>query len=159
MATPGHTPEHVVHRLGDSHRLSGDALRNRGCGRTDVQNGDAGVLDNSLQQLLKLPDGLHVFPGHASRGCGQSRIREERERNPRLAGRSRKEFIALMANLRLAPPMRIAAALPANRHRGDWQLGAGEPSERGRHQQAMEDARAMEATNKEITNDSIGIFI
>lgn len=159
IATPGHTPEHVAYRIGDSHLLSGDCLMIRGCGRTDFQNGNPSDLYDSLQLLLKLPDQMLVYPGHDGKGRCQTTIREERENNPRLVGRSRAEFIQLMNNLRLAPPKQIAQALPANRYLGDLLPDVEHQSEREQHQREMNDAEKIEAVNKEMINDFIGMFI
>jgi uncharacterized NAD(P)/FAD-binding protein YdhS/glyoxylase-like metal-dependent hydrolase (beta-lactamase superfamily II) len=159
IATPGHTPEHVAYRIGDSHLLSGDSLLIRGCGRTDFQNGNPSDLYDSLQQLLKLPDQMLVYPGHDGKGRCQSTIREERENNPRLVGRSRADFTQLMNNLRLAPPEQIAKALPANLYLGDLLPDVGHQSEREQHQRERNDAEKIEAANKEIINDFIGMFI
>jgi glyoxylase-like metal-dependent hydrolase (beta-lactamase superfamily II) len=159
IATPGHTPEHVAYRIGETHLLSGDSLLIRGCGRTDFQNGDPGALFDSLHQLLKLPDRMVVYPGHDTQGRCQTSIREERECNPRLVGRSREDFIQLMNNLRLAPPKQIAKALPANRYLGDL-IPAGEHQhERELQLQEINAAEKIEAANKEIFNDFIGMFI
>jgi hypothetical protein len=55
-----------------------------------------------------------VWPGHDYRGHTHSTIAEERELNPRVAGRSRRQFIAIMAGLGLPPPRHIHEAVPAN---------------------------------------------
>ncbi|WP_445309650.1 MBL fold metallo-hydrolase [Microcoleus vaginatus] len=39
IATPGHTPSHLVYLVNNTHLLTGDALLIRGCGRTDLQSG------------------------------------------------------------------------------------------------------------------------
>jgi hypothetical protein len=44
-----------------------------------------------------------------------STIGEERRFNPRLAGRSRAEFVATMDQLGLPPPRQLDLAVPANR--------------------------------------------
>lgn len=159
IATPGHTPDHVAYRIADSHLFSGDALLIRGCGRTDVQNGDPGQLYDSLQRLLSLPEAMLVYPCHDYKGRSHSSIGEERRHNPKLAGRSRAAFIQLMNQQQLAPPKRIHEALPANRHLGDLQ-----PADQGDHERqqlaiANRQAQATEAANKEIYNDFIGMFI
>src|SRR5690606_24537570 len=97
------------------HVFTGDALFVRGTGRTDFQNGDAGALYDSItERLFTLPDETIVWPGHDYRGHTASTIGEEKRYNPRIAGRSRDEFIALMATLDLPPPKRIAVAVPRN---------------------------------------------
>ena len=86
-----------------------------GCGRTDFQGGDAGTLYDSIHdRLFTLADETLVYPGHDYRGARVSCIGQEKESNPRLAGRSRQEFIELMANLDLPRPNMMDEALPAN---------------------------------------------
>ncbi len=78
-----------------------------GCGRTDFQGGDAGMLYDSItQKLFMLPDETRVWPGHDYRGFSVSTIGREKAHNPRLAGRSREEFIELMGKLKLPKPRR-----------------------------------------------------
>ena len=60
-----------------------------------------------------------VFPGHDYRGQKVTTIGAEKRDNPRLAGRSREAFIALMERLDLPRPARIDEAVPANRACGD----------------------------------------
>jgi hypothetical protein len=86
-----------------------------GCGRTDFQGGDASALYDSIhERLFTLPDETLVYPGHDYRGARVSCIGQEKESNPRLAGRSRQEFIELMSNLGLPRPNMMDEALPAN---------------------------------------------
>src|SRR6185436_18761946 len=115
LDTPGHTADSLSFVIGDR-VFTGDALLIRGTGRTDFQNGDAGALYDAItQKLFHLPDATRVYPGHDYRGHSESRIGEEKLYNPRLAGKSRAEFIELMAQLQLPRPARIDEAVPANR--------------------------------------------
>ncbi len=119
IATPGHTDCHFAYLVHDTHLLTGDALFVRGCGRTDFQSGDAGQLyDAIVERLFALPDSTLVYPGHDYRGQTVSTIGEEKQLNPRLSGRSRAEFIELMANLNLPDPQKIMEAVPANQQCG-----------------------------------------
>lgn len=114
LATPGHTKDSLSFLIGDS-VFTGDALLVRGTGRTDFQSGDAGELYDSItKSLFALPDATRVWPGHDYRGHTQSTIGEERRYNPRLAKKSRQEFIEIMNRLELAPPKHIHEAVPAN---------------------------------------------
>ncbi|HLV67297.1 MAG TPA: MBL fold metallo-hydrolase [Polyangiaceae bacterium] len=114
LETPGHTQDSLSFFV-PGHVFTGDALFVRGTGRTDFQNGDAGALYDSItERLFTLPDETIVWPGHDYRGHTASTIGEEKRYNPRIAGRSRDEFIALMATLDLPPPKRIAVAVPRN---------------------------------------------
>lgn len=115
LETPGHTDDSLTFKIGDN-VFTGDALLIRGCGRTDFQNGDAGTLYESLtQKLFSLPDKTTVWPGHDYRGLTSSTIGEEKKFNPRIAGKSREEFIEVMRQLKLPRPKYIDIAVPANR--------------------------------------------
>lgn len=159
IATPGHTPEHVAYRVGDHSLFTGDCLLIRGCGRTDFQNGNASVLYDSLHKLLALPDSMVVYPGHDSKGRCCTTIREERDCNPRLVGRSREAFMHVMANLNLALPKQIGKALPANRYLGDLLPDDEDQEGHSIHHQEMVDAQTFETANKDIINDYLGMFI
>lgn len=115
LATPGHTDDSVSYLLADR-VFTGDALLVRGTGRTDFQNGNAGQLHDSITRLLfGLPDETLVYPAHDYKGRTVTSIAEEKRHNPRLAGKSREEFIHLMENLQLPKPKKIDLAVPANR--------------------------------------------
>jgi glyoxylase-like metal-dependent hydrolase (beta-lactamase superfamily II) len=115
LSTPGHTDDSLS-ILVDGHVLTGDTLLVRGSGRSDFQNGDAGQLFDSITRVLfVLPDETVVLPGHDYRGFTQSTIGEEKRFNPRLAGKSRDQFIAIMNQLKLPPPKKLDSAVPANR--------------------------------------------
>ena len=115
LETPGHTDDSVSY-LVDDRVLTGDALTIRGAGRTDFQNGDAHTLYRSITEVLfRLPGPMLVYPGHDYRGQTVSTIDEERRHNPRLAGKTEAEFVAIMEGLGLPPPRQIAEAVPANR--------------------------------------------
>lgn len=121
IATPGHTPGSLSFLWRDR-VFTGDALLIHGCGRTDFQGGDAGTLYDSIsQRLFKLPDETLVYPGHDYQGRRVSCIGQEKSINPRLAGKSREEFIALMASLNLPKPRLIDIAVPANRRCGVYE--------------------------------------
>jgi len=119
IATPGHTDSHLAYLVHHTHLLTGDSLLIRGCGRTDFQGGDAGQLYDSItQKLFTLDDAVWVYPGHDYRGHTVSTIGEEKRWNPRLAGRTREEFIAFMQGLHLPNPQKIMEAVPANQQCG-----------------------------------------
>jgi sulfur dioxygenase len=117
--TPGHTSGCVAY-VGHDRVFTGDTLLIGGCGRTDFQQGDAGRLYDSVHgQLFTLPPDTLVYPGHDYKGRTVSTIKEEQAINARLGGgRSREDFIALMAELRLAYPKQIDRAVPANQRCG-----------------------------------------
>lgn len=118
IATPGHTAGSVSFLWRDR-IFTGDSLLINGCGRTDFQNGDAGKLYDCITgRLFTLPDETLVYPGHDYNGKRVSSIAQEKLINPRLANRSREEFINIMANLNLPKPKLIDIAVPANRRCG-----------------------------------------
>jgi sulfur dioxygenase len=122
LSTPGHTDGCVTY-LSQDKVFTGDALFIRGTGRTDFQQGDAGKLYDSIQtQLFTLPDQTLVYPGHDYSGQTVSTIAEEKRLNPRLAGKSRAEFITLMASLNLPHPKKIAESVPANLRCGEIKI-------------------------------------
>lgn len=115
IATPGHTPGSISFLWRDR-LFTGDSLFINGCGRTDFQGGDPGALYDAITtRLFSLPGEFLVYPGHDYNGRYVSCIAQERTLNPRLAGKSREEFIAIMNNLKLPPPKYIGIAVPANR--------------------------------------------
>lgn len=121
LETPGHTDDGLTYRVG-ADLFTGDTLLVRGCGRSDFQNGDAGALYDAITEtLFAFDDATRVWPGHDYKGFTMTTIGEERRHNPRVAGRSRPEFIALMGALGLPPPKKLAEAVPAN-------LACGEPA-------------------------------
>jgi glyoxylase-like metal-dependent hydrolase (beta-lactamase superfamily II) len=113
--TPGHTSGCVSYVMGDR-VFTGDALLIGGCGRTDFQGGDAARLYDSLhRQIFSLPPEIVVYPGHDYKGRTASTVGEELANNARLGGgRSKADFVELMANLKLAYPKQIDRAVPAN---------------------------------------------
>ncbi|MEK8031157.1 MBL fold metallo-hydrolase [Ideonella sp. DXS29W] len=123
IATPGHTPGSMSFLWRDR-LFTGDALLIGGCGRTDFQGGDAGQLyDAVTRHLFALPGETLVYPGHDYKGRRVSCIAEERDTNARLAGKTRDEFIALMAALNLPRPKLIDIAVPANKQAGALMQG------------------------------------
>ena len=118
LATPGHTPGSMCFVWRDC-VFTGDTLLIGGCGRSDFQNGDAHALYASItRKLFKLPLTMRVYPGHDYEGRTDSTIGAERAANPRLAGTSEDDFVALMAALNLPRPKRIDEAVPLNRMAG-----------------------------------------
>ena len=119
IATPGHTDSHMTYLVNGERVLTGDALFIRGCGRTDFQSGDAGTLyDSVTQRLFVLPNATLVYPAHDYRGHTVSTIGEEKQFNPRFAGRDRDNFIQFMDNLNLPDPKKMMEAVPANERCG-----------------------------------------
>ena len=126
LHTPGHTEGSVCYLWRGAQLdqvrnavFTGDTLFIGGCGRADFQGGNAGELYDSITDtLFTLPEQTRVYPAHDYKGNRVSTIGEEKRNNPRLAGKSRDEFIALMNGLNLPKPRLIDVAVPANRNLG-----------------------------------------
>jgi sulfur dioxygenase len=152
IATPGHTKGSMSFLWRDR-VFTGDSLFIGGCGRTDFQSGDAGALyDCITQKLFTLPDETLVYPGHDYQQRWVSSIVQERTTNPRLAGKSREEFIEIMNNLNLPKPRFIDEAVPANRYCGldeDERQDAVARRDTARPARATTTAQSLVATAKE----------
>lgn len=119
LSTPGHTDDGMTFEV-EGHLFTGDTLLIRGCGRSDFQNGDAGRLFDSITGVLfARPSTTVVWPGHDYKGFTTSTIGEELCHNPRVAHKSRDEFIALMNALDLPRPKKLDIAVPANKACGN----------------------------------------
>ncbi len=118
IATPGHTAGSVSYVWNDR-IFTGDALLINGCGRTDFQGGDAGVLYDSItQKIFSLPDETLIYPAHDYHGKRVSCVGQEKSINTRLANQTRAQFIAMMNALDLPKPKMIYMAVPLNRKCG-----------------------------------------
>jgi len=102
MHTPGHTPACMTHVIGDT-AFVGDTLfmPDGGSARADFPGGDAGVLFDSIQKVLALPDAMRLFMCH-DYGPGGREIRwettvaEEKTQNIHIGdGQSREDFVAM----------------------------------------------------------------
>ena len=102
MHTPGHTPACMTHVIGDT-AFVGDTLfmPDGGSARADFPGGDAGILYDSIQRVLSLPDEMRLFMCH-DYGPGGREIRwettvaEEKANNIHIGGGiSRDDFIAM----------------------------------------------------------------
>lgn len=111
LHTPGHTPDGISVHVGDR-VLTGDTILIRGTGRADFAGGDAGAqYDSITKRIFALPDETLIFPAHDYRGNTQSSVGAEKSSNPRVAGRTREQYVDLMANLGLALPEKIQEVL------------------------------------------------
>ncbi|MGQ0622639.1 MAG: MBL fold metallo-hydrolase [Panacagrimonas sp.] len=116
--TPGHTDESFSFVLGADRPqavFTGDVLLIRGTGRTDFQGGDpAKSWDSIINKLFKLPDETTVYPAHDYKGWMSSSIGEEKRANPRLAGKTESQYVAIMNGLHLPNPKLMDVAVSAN---------------------------------------------
>ncbi|MDW4547757.1 MBL fold metallo-hydrolase [Defluviimonas sp. D31] len=103
LHTPGHTPACLTYVIGDA-AFVGDALfmPDFGTARCDFPGGSAGMLYDSIQKILALPDATRIFVGHDYKAPGrddyawETTVGEEKARNVHIGGsRSAEEFVAL----------------------------------------------------------------
>jgi sulfur dioxygenase len=115
MATPGHTPGCLSYYT-NGIVFTGDCLLIGSTGRTDLPDGDAAVLYDSIQgRLWSLPPQTLVYPAHDYRGHLCSTIGRERRFNPRVGASSTKEaFLRLMSGQKRPLPAKMLQAIPAN---------------------------------------------
>ncbi|WP_333844029.1 MBL fold metallo-hydrolase [Pelomicrobium sp.] len=118
LYTPGHTDESfsfVLNPQAPYAVFTGDVLLIRGTGRTDFQNGDPEKSwDSIVNKLFRLPDETLVYPAHDYKGWTVSTIGEEKRFNPRIAGKTRAQYVEIMRNLHLPDPRLMDVAIPAN---------------------------------------------
>ena len=102
IATPGHTPDSITYRFGDSVFVGDTIFAPRiGTARCDFPGADAATLFRSIQRLYALPDTTRVFlahdyPAHGEEALAQTTIGEEKTTNIHLRGdTSAADFIAL----------------------------------------------------------------
>ncbi len=114
LYTPGHTPDSISLRVEDR-VFTGDVLLIQGTGRADFAGGDAGQqYDAITAKLFVLPDETLVFPAHDYRGNISSTIGQEKRTNPRIAGRTRQQYVDLMASINFPMPENIQEVLQPN---------------------------------------------
>ena len=100
MYTPGHTPACMVHVIGNA-AFVGDTLfmPDGGSARADFPGGDAGVLYDSIQKVLALPDDMRLFMCHDYGPNGrdiqwETSVAEEKAHNIHVGGgKTREEFV------------------------------------------------------------------
>ena len=141
--TPGHTPESITLLVTDLTRaqepwmaLTGDTLFVGDIGRPDLVGLDAArglasqMYDTIQEELLPLPDGVMVYPGHGAGSlCGKSigavrstTIGFERHTNPALHPREREAFVEFAVAELPEQPANVRRIKAMNR-RGPRPLG------------------------------------
>jgi glyoxylase-like metal-dependent hydrolase (beta-lactamase superfamily II) len=135
--TPGHTPACMTHVIGDA-AFVGDTLfmPDGGSARADFPGGDAGVLYDSIQKVLTLPESMRLFMCHDYGPNGreirwETTVAEEKAHNIHVgAGRTREEFVRFRTerDKTLSMPKLIIPSLQVNMRAGDMP----QPDEDGR---------------------------
>ena len=126
--TPGHTPACMVHVMGDA-AFVGDTLfmPDGGSARADFPGGDAGVLYDSIQKVLSLPDGMRLFMCHDYGPNGrdiqwETTVGDEKAHNIHVGGgRTRADFVRFRTerDATLAVPRLIIPSLQVNMRAGE----------------------------------------
>ena len=128
IATPGHTPACMVHVMEDT-AFVGDTLfmPDGGSARADFPGGDAGILYDSIQKVLSLPDETRLFMCHDYGPNGrdiqwETTVAEERAFNIHVGGGATREAFVKMRTERdatLVMPKLIIPALQVNMRAGE----------------------------------------
>ncbi len=126
--TPGHTPACMTHVIGDA-AFVGDTLfmPDGGSARADFPGGDAGVLYDSIQKVLALPDRTRLFMCHDYAPNGreiawETTVADEKAHNIHVGqGRTREEFIRFRTerDRTLGMPKLIIPSLQVNMRAGE----------------------------------------
>ncbi len=128
MHTPGHTPACMTHVIGNA-AFVGDTLfmPDSGSARADFPGGDAGILYDSIQKVLSLPDAMRLFMCHDYGPNGrdilcETTVAEEKAQNIHVGGgKTREDFIAFRTarDAQLKMPRLIIPALQVNMRAGN----------------------------------------
>ncbi|MCG8435617.1 MAG: MBL fold metallo-hydrolase [Gammaproteobacteria bacterium] len=137
MHTPGHTNDSVTYLVEDA-AFVGDTLfmPDSGTARCDFPGGDAGLLYDSIQKILALPDKTRLFMCHdyganGNRDCrNETTVAEQKDHNIHVGdGKTRDEFISLRTarDANLEVPKLLLPAVQVNIRAGNLP----EPEENG----------------------------
>jgi len=127
MHTPGHTPACMTHVVGDA-AFVGDTLfmPDGGSARADFPGGDAGVLYDSIQKVLSLPDEMRLFMCHDYGPNGrdiewETSVAAEKEHNIHVGGgKTKEDFVKFRTerDAQLDMPKLIIPSLQVNMRAG-----------------------------------------
>ena len=128
LATPGHTPACMTHLIGNA-TFVGDTLfmPDGGSARADFPGGDAGVLYDSIQKVLALPEEMRLFMCHDYGPGGrdirwETTVADEKAHNIHVgSGTTRAAFVAFRTarDATLAMPRLIIPSLQVNMRAGE----------------------------------------
>lgn len=127
MYTPGHTPACMVHVMGDA-AFVGDTLfmPDGGSARADFPGGDAGVLYDSIQKVLALPQDMRLFMCHDYGPNGrdiawETTVGDEKAHNIHVGGgKTKEDFVKFRTerDAQLDMPKLIIPSLQVNMRAG-----------------------------------------
>lgn len=137
LHTPGHTPACMTHVIGDA-AFVGDTLfmPDAGSARADFPGGDAGVLYDSIQRVLALPDDTRLFMCHDYAPNGrdiqwETTVAEEKAHNIHVGnGATKAAFVKFRTerDATLGMPRLIIPSLQVNMRAGEIPTdGTGRP--------------------------------
>ncbi|MDP2654182.1 MAG: MBL fold metallo-hydrolase [Candidatus Omnitrophota bacterium] len=93
LHTPGHSPGCQCFQYGGV-LISGDTLFIDGCGRCDLRGSNPEQMYDSLYKVIHpLPDQTLIYPGHNYGPVPFATLSAQKETNPYLQCRSKKEFL------------------------------------------------------------------
>ena len=128
MHTPGHTNDSVSYIIGDCVFI-GDSLfmTDFGSARCDFPGGDAGLLFDSIQKILSLPDDTrlhlcHDYPPEGRSLRHEISVAEQKAENKHVAGEISKEAFVAMRDERdatLSLPALIVPSIQVNIQAGN----------------------------------------
>jgi len=127
MHTPGHTPACMTHVIGNA-AFVGDTLfmPDSGSARADFPGGDAGILYDSIQKVLALPEDMRLFMCHDYGPNGrniqwETTVGEEKAHNIHVgSGKSKEDFVKFRTerDAQLGMPKLIIPSLQVNMRGG-----------------------------------------
>lgn len=129
LHTPGHTPACLTYVIGDA-AFVGDTLfmPDAGTARADFPGGDAGVLYDSAQKILTLPNETRIYMCHDYQPNGRNleyvtTVAEQKNHNIHVNGSvERKQFVAMREarDATLGMPRLILPSLQVNMRAGHF---------------------------------------
>lgn len=127
LHTPGHTPACLTYVIGEA-AFVGDTLfmPDFGTARCDFPGGDAGVLYDSIQKVLSLPEETVLYMCHDYKAPGRDEYRwettvaEQKAANVHIAGKTREEFVVMRQarDATLGMPKLIIPSIQVNMRAG-----------------------------------------
>jgi len=127
LHTPGHTPACISYII-DGSCFVGDTMfmPDFGTARCDFPGGDASLLYDSMQRILSLPDDTILYMCHDYGPGGRdyawvTSVKEQKENNIHLRGKSRDEYIEARTkrDAELSMPQLILPSVQVNMRAGD----------------------------------------